>query len=281
MKIVQLTSDLQENLQIYREKGAVIGFVPTMGALHAGHMSLIKQAREMCDVVVASVFVNPTQFNNPEDLKLYPRTPEADAALLESNGCDIAFFPSVSEMYPEGWIKPAVDLAGLDLVLEGKFRPGHFEGVVEVVSRLFDLVKPDKAFFGMKDFQQVAVVKRMVHVLKLPVQVIPCQTERETAGLAMSSRNARLSEDQKLEALHIFRTMEVAKKLAADHTPGDTDMAAKAYFSQSGMELEYLEIVDPDTLKQLDEKWVPGAVVCIACYCGPVRLIDNMELIPK
>ena len=276
MKIITLTSELEEEVQSLKNQSKTIGFVPTMGALHAGHMSLIQQAKTQCDIVIASVFVNPTQFNNPDDLVKYPRTPEADAALLEENGCSIAFFPTVETMYPANHHKTVVDLNGIDTLLEGKFRPGHFEGVVEVVSRLFDLVKPDKAFFGLKDFQQVAVIKRMVKELKSPVEIVPVYTKRDESGLAMSSRNARLSDEQKKDSLHIYQTMVLARDLANQFSPQEVQEKATEFFNTGNLKLEYLEIVNPESLQTLTDEWVPGAVLCIACFSGEVRLIDNM-----
>lgn len=276
VKIIALTNELEDLVQSLKNQGKTIGFVPTMGALHAGHMSLIQEAKKQCDFVIASVFVNPTQFNNSEDLKLYPRTPEADATLLEANGCDVAFFPTVDTMYPSNYSKITVDLEGLDLVLEGKFRPGHFEGVVEVVGRFFTLVKPDKAFFGLKDFQQVAVIKHMVKVLQMPLEIVPVETKREEAGLAMSSRNVRLNENERKEALHIYKSLKFAQERAKTATPEVVREETIRFFESSEMELEYLEIVHPETLQSLTTTWVENAVMCIACFCGPVRLIDNM-----
>lgn len=279
MRIVQSIAQLQTALQEARQAGETVGFVPTMGALHEGHMALITRAKKMTDLVVSSVFVNPTQFNNKSDLAVYPRTPEKDAALLEAHGCDIAFFPSVEEMYPENYEAPKIPLGNLATVMEGEFRPGHFDGVVQIVSRFFDIVKPDFAFFGMKDFQQVAVIGEMVRYLELPVTIVPCLTLRESTGLAMSSRNMRLSEEQKEEALHIYRTLERAKTEAASKTPRQVMDSAKAYFGESNMKLEYFSIVHPRTLEELDSEWVAGATACIAAFCGEVRLIDNMILL--
>jgi pantoate--beta-alanine ligase len=280
VEIINTVKELKQALSSLRKKGKSVGFVPTMGALHQGHMDLVNRANTECDVVVASVFVNPTQFNNPSDLKLYPRTPEADGELLKKFGCDFAFFPSVEEIYPENRIVPQVDLGNLDQVMEGEFRPGHFNGVVQVVLRLFQIVEPDKAFFGLKDFQQVAVVKRMVSELKLPVQVVSCETLRTEKGLAMSSRNKRLSEEQKEEALIIFRTLSKAKEDASRFSSAETLQRAKAFFKTGNLQLEYLHIVHPETLQDLTDNWVPGATMCIACFCGEVRLIDNLTLIP-
>lgn len=279
VEIINTVEGLKQALNSVRKEGKSIGFVPTMGALHQGHMDLVSRASTECDVVVVSVFVNPTQFNNPTDLELYPRTPEADSELLKKFGCDVAFFPSVAEIYPENWVSPQVDLGGLEQLMEGEFRPGHFKGVVEVVSRLFEIVEPQKAFFGLKDFQQVAVIKKMVEKLNLSIQIIPCETLRTEKGLAMSSRNKRLSETQKEEALIIYRTLSQANSDAKEFSPTETLARAKANFAQGTLQLEYLSIVDPITLKDLTDDWVPGATMCIACFCGEVRLIDNFTLL--
>ncbi len=279
VEIINTVEGLKQALDASRKEGKSIGFVPTMGALHQGHMDLVSRANAECDVVVVSVFVNPTQFNNPSDLEKYPRTPEADSELLKKFGCDIAFFPSEREIYPENLVSPRVDLEGLDEVMEGKFRPGHFKGVVQVVSRLFELVEPQKAFFGLKDFQQVAVIKKMVEQLSLPIQIVPCETSRTEKGLAMSSRNKRLTEEQKEEALIIFKTLTQAKQDAAQFSPAETVARAVEFFNRGTLQLEYLTIVDPVTLQDLTDHWVPGATMCIACFCGEVRLIDNMALV--
>lgn len=278
VEIINKVEGLKQALNALRKEGKSIGFVPTMGALHHGHMDLVSRASAECDVVVVSVFVNPTQFNNSTDLELYPRTPEADVELLKKFGCDLAFFPSKTEIYPENWISPQVDLEGLDQVMEGKFRPGHFKGVVEVVFRLFELVEPQKAFFGLKDFQQVAVIKKMVKQLNLPVQIIPCETLRTEKGLAMSSRNSRLSESQKEEALIIYKTLSQARMDAKQFSPSETLIRAIAFFETGTLQLEYVSIVDPINLQDLTNDWVPGATMCIACFCGEVRLIDNLTL---
>lgn len=278
MEIIESIPALNEALTIAGKSGNSIGFVPTMGALHEGHMALVRRARQVSDVVVVSVFVNPTQFNNPDDLKLYPRTPEKDAALLKKNGCDIAFFPSVTEVYPADYQTPEVPLGNLDAVMEGEFRPGHFRGVVQVVNRFFEVIRPQKAFFGLKDFQQVAVIRHMVRFLELPVEIVPCPTLRETTGLAMSSRNVRLSGNGKADALTIYRSLMAAKEKSADHSPAEIMLAMKEAYKSSPLELEYFTIVHPDTLEPLADEWVPGATACVAAYCEGVRLIDNMTL---
>lgn len=270
--------DFQAYLRSHKQEGHSIGFVPTMGALHAGHGSLISRARKENDLVVASIFVNPTQFNNSSDLEKYPRTVEADSELLAALGCDAVLVPSVDEIYVEGFELPEIELGYLDMVMEGFYRPGHFQGVVQVVYRLFQIVEPDRAYFGLKDYQQIAVVRYMTRFFDLPVEIIACPTLRENDGLAMSSRNLRLSSEEREMALHVSRTLYKAKELSKTHIPSETKSLAEDFFSTSPMKLEYLEIVHPDTLHPLTTDWVPGAIACIVAYAGDIRLIDNMEM---
>ncbi|SFT81583.1 pantothenate synthetase [Lishizhenia tianjinensis] len=279
MVIYKRVSDLQSFLTPYKEANKKIGFVPTMGALHEGHLSLLKAAKQECDIVVASVFVNPTQFNNPSDLEKYPRMPQKDADLLEQNGCDVMFLPEVEDIYPAQYQTLHLDLSPVDEVMEGKYRPGHFDGVVNVVSRLFDIVQPNKAYFGRKDFQQVAVIRAMTKKLNLGVEIIACDTVREEGGLAMSSRNLRLNEAQKKEALVIYQSLIQAKKMAQENSPTTTLAYLIDALGQSTLELEYAEVVNPETLLPLTDEWIDGATACVVAYCGDVRLIDNMELI--
>ena len=281
MKVYSKISALQEDIAYLKSEGKTIGFVPTMGALHYGHISLVSSAISQCDITVVSIFVNPTQFNNLDDLSNYPRKLEADINLLSEIDCDIVFAPEVVEMYPEKSM--AVDL-DLDLgilakVMEGKFRPGHFRGVVNIVSRLFECVKPDKAFFGLKDFQQVSVIRYMTNYFHLPVEIIACPTLRELSGLAMSSRNTRLSLSQKEDALIIYKSLILAKELATINSPNSVKNKIRDFFQKGNLVLEYFEIVNPVTLESLEGDWVSGATACIVAYCGEVRLIDNMELI--
>lgn len=278
MKIITTLSELTTVLTAFKKEEKTIGFVPTMGALHEGHMDLIRSAKAKCSVVIASVFVNPTQFNNPSDLSLYPRTPEQDAVILKKNGCDIAFFPSVETIYPSDLTTPLIDISSLEKVMEGAFRPGHFAGVVQVVYRFFDLIQPDFAFFGLKDYQQVAVIQHMVQQLNLPVTIVPCPTKREQSGLAMSSRNLRLSPVEKEQALIIYKTLLFCQENVRFMTPNALREAAIERFEKSHLRLEYLTISTTDTLEELHDKWPSSAVVCIACYCGEVRLIDNLTL---
>lgn len=277
--IYKRVSELQSFLAPHRSANKTIGFVPTMGALHQGHLSLLKEAKKQCDVVVVSVFVNPTQFNNPSDLDKYPRMPEKDAELLEDCGCDVMFLPEVNEVYPDNYQDIHLNLSPVDEVMEGKYRPGHFDGVVNVVSRFFNIVEPHKAYFGRKDFQQVAVIKAMTKSLKLPVEIVACDTMREDGGLAMSSRNLRLSENQKNEALVIYESLIQAKAMASQMSPKDTLVYLIDSLGQSSLKLEYAEVVDPESLLPLTNEWVDGATACVVAYCGEVRLIDNMELI--
>jgi pantoate--beta-alanine ligase len=271
-------SALQEILQPLKSSGKCIGFVPTMGALHAGHISLIKKAKTENDIVVCSIFVNPTQFNDPNDLIKYPRTPEKDRELLLNAGCDILFFPSINEMYPEKDSR-VFDLGELDKVMEGAHRPGHFNGVAQIVSKLFYAVMPDKAYFGKKDFQQLAIIKFITHQLKLPIEIIACDTMREKDGLAMSSRNVRLSEEERNQALQLSKVLFFVKENASRLSVDELKIHATKMLSEYNLiKLEYFEIVDTDTLQSI-EKVVPGkTVACIAAFVGNVRLIDNISL---
>jgi pantoate--beta-alanine ligase len=265
-----------------RKRSVTIGFVPTMGALHEGHLSLIEAAKKKCDIVVCSIFVNPTQFNNAADLVNYPRTPEKDLELLRTAHCDAVYVPEITDIYPNFPNQTTfvqLNLHPLDQVMEGAFRPGHFDGVVNVVWRLFDIVQPQMAFFGMKDFQQVAVIRHMVNTLNLPVEIVACPTSREKEGLAKSSRNLRLSENQKKEALILHHTLRKGKEVAGLHSPATTKTIMQDFFNTGTLTLEYIEIVHPTTLEPLHENWVSGAVACIAAFCGDVRLIDNLQLI--
>ena len=280
MQIVNTIEALQQIHQKHVLTSIKIGFVPTMGALHDGHMSLIKRALTENEVVIASIFINPTQFNNPSDLEKYPRTPIEDIQRLQNSGCHIAFLPDVETIYPEDFNPPKVDLGTLDKVMEGKHRPGHFYGVVTVVYRLFDIVKPTNAYFGRKDFQQVAIIKAMKNALNLPVNVIECPTLRDEKGLALSSRNLLLSKEDIQTAYHIYETLAYGKSLVNSTAPTKTKELMINFFSSSKMELEYIEIVDPVTLVDLSNEWVEGATACLVAYCGNVRLIDNLELVP-
>lgn len=269
--------DLQKAVSISKNEEKTIGFVPTMGALHQGHISLVKKCCEQNDVCIVSIFVNPTQFNNPTDLEKYPRTIEEDTKILKEAGADIVFVPSVQEIYPEQDNRQ-FDFGLLDKVMEGKFRPGHFNGVAQVVSRLFDIVKPDRAYFGEKDFQQLAIIRQMVRQLNIPVEIVPMPIRREDSGLAMSSRNQRLTGDQKTEAVNIYRILSDSKALYNQKTVDEVRIwVVESINKIPFLEVEYFEIVDGNTLQQIvDWKDTDYAVGCITVFCGEVRLIDNI-----
>ena len=269
--------DLQNAVSVRKNEEKIIGFVPTMGALHEGHISLVDECRKQNDVCIVSIFVNPTQFNNPADLEKYPRTIEQDLKMLEAAGVDLVFVPSAQEVYPEP-DKRQFDFGQLDKVMEGKFRPGHFNGVAQVVSRLFDIVKPNMAYFGEKDFQQLAIIRQMVRQLDIPVKIIPMPIKREVSGLAMSSRNQRLTDRQKKEAVNIYRVLSESKKLYKQKTVEETRLQVIEEINKTdSLEVEYFEIVDGNTLQQIsDWKDTTYAVGCITVFCGEVRLIDNI-----
>lgn len=278
MEVIHTVFLLEEALQGYRKQGKTIGFVPTMGALHDGHAALVKFCASENDVCVVSLFVNPTQFNNKEDLRLYPRTLEADCLLLESIGAGIVFAPTEEEMYPEPDSR-VFNFGLLDRVMEGRFRPGHFNGVAQVVSKLFDFVKPQRAYFGEKDFQQLAIVRELVKQLQLPVTIVGVPIVREPGGLALSSRNARLSAEERTHAAQIYGILQESVPMTDTETPeGLTDWVVAQVNSVPGLEVEYFGIADGDTLQSIsswgDSDYVVG---CIAVYCGEVRLIDNIR----
>ncbi len=278
MKIFNTISETREYLKSKRKEGLSIGFVPTMGALHQGHVSLISRARAENDVVVCSIFVNPTQFGNAEDLKKYPRTLEADALLLEKATCDVIFAPSSDEMYvsmPE--LK--FDFGKLEHVMEGKYRAGHFNGVGTVVSKLFHITNPNKAYFGLKDLQQVAVLNRLVKDLSFDLKLIPCPIVREKDGLAMSSRNRRLSKEARVLAPQIHKSLQIAKEAISEgfSSTQSKEKVAEYFKKFPAFELEYFEISDFENLEPLSSKNKEGkTAICIAAYLDNVRLIDNV-----
>jgi pantoate--beta-alanine ligase len=270
-------AELQQYIDLLRQDGTSIGFVPTMGALHAGHLSLIKQAQQKCDVVVCSIFVNPTQFNDPKDLEIYPRPIADDIAKLEHTGCDVLFNPDVTEMYvaDESW---HLEIGELESLLEGKFRPGHYQGVTQVVFKLFDIVKPDFAFFGQKDFQQFLVINRMIDLLDLPEQLVMCPIEREPDGLAMSSRNIHLSVDDRQHALVLSRTLNLVKQNFKSANIGQLKHDAEtAIAAEPGVSLGYFEIADADTLLPANTD-TEHIVALVAATVGKTRLIDNIMI---
>lgn len=277
IEVFSTVVSLQKRLQSDGNK-YLIGLVPTMGALHEGHMTLVRKSLSMCDITVISIFVNPTQFNNPTDLEKYPRNLDKDIELLKKQGDLIIFAPTVIEVYPEDYQAVQLDLGKMGDVMEGKFRQGHFDGVVNVVKRLFEIVKPNYAFFGLKDFQQLAVVEYMTNHFELDVEIVGCEIYREKLGLASSSRNERLTADQKQEALIIYESLLEAKKLASNKTIQEVIEEVQKRFEESNLELEYFQIVDPKTLMDLDV-WQPRAHACITAYCGGIRLLDNLQLI--
>ena len=278
MKLVHTIQELRVELDVLRKAGKKIGFVPTMGALHEGHASLVRRAVEENDIVVVSDFVNPTQFNDKNDLLKYPRTLEADCELLQKEGAAFVFAPSVEEIYPEPDTRQ-FSYAPLDTVMEGKFRPGHFNGVCQVVSKLFMIVEPDKAYFGEKDFQQLAIIREMVKQMHFPLEIVGCPIVREEDGLALSSRNARLSEEQRQQALNISKTLFASKEYAAAHSVAETQKFVEdSIASSEGLDLEYFELVDGTTLQKISDWNETDYVVgCITVFCGEVRLIDNIK----
>ena len=280
MKIVKGINELKGYLADSKKDGKRIGLVPTMGALHKGHLSLVERCVKENDVCVVSVFVNPTQFNDKHDLETYPRTLEADCALLEQAGCDFVFAPLVEEMYPEPDTR-TFDFGPVMQVMEGAKRPGHFNGVAQVVSKLFYIVEPDNAYFGEKDFQQIAVIRAMVKDLNLPLQLCPCPIVREESGLALSSRNALLTPEEKATAVNISKVLFESVDFSKSHTVAEThDEVVNHLNAIDALEVEYFEIVDGITLQPVsdwnDTDYIVG---CITVYCGqrPVRLIDNMK----
>lgn len=278
MKIAGTINELKEFLQVCRDNGKSVGFVPTMGALHDGHASLVKRSVAENDVTVVSVFVNPTQFNDKNDLKNYPRTLEADCKLLEAVSADVVFAPEVAEMYPEE-DRRQFSFAPLDTVMEGACRPGHFNGVAQIVSKLFYAVEPDRAYFGEKDFQQLAIIREMVRQLSLNVEIVGCPIVREKDGLAMSSRNMLLSMEERERALTISRALFRSQDYARENSLANTRQFVENMIAgTSGLELEYFQIVDGNTLQELKE-WDDSDYVvgCIALFCGKVRLIDNIK----
>lgn len=325
MLVFEKKTDLEKHLTEQRKRGHTVGFVPTMGALHKGHISLIERSKAENDVTVCSIFVNPTQFNDKSDLEKYPRPIEADKAFLEKTGCDVLFVPGEREIYPEGGETrdegrgtkegmgntdmgivgttvqhlPAdtqsqlrqtslksdnrylqVQLGDLEKVMEGTRRPGHFEGVVQVVSKLFDIVSPDRAYFGQKDFQQQTIIKEMVRQLNYGIQIITCPIVREPDGLAMSSRNARLTPSERAVAGIISQTLFTIQKLAGKLSVDELTMLVESEIAEGSLtELEYFEIVDARTLQPvLNLDKAESAVACIAVKVGQVRLIDNVIL---
>ncbi|MDR1679093.1 MAG: pantoate--beta-alanine ligase [Prevotellaceae bacterium] len=280
MVVLHSIEDIRNTISRLKREAKTIGFVPTMGALHSGHLSLIERARTENDVSVVSIFVNPTQFNNKQDLAVYPRNLEQDCKLLETAGCDIVFAPSADEFYEPSELAAAFefDFGGLDKVMEGKHRPGHFNGVVQVVSKLFRFVQPDKAYFGEKDFQQVAVIRRMVAVMGFEVEIVACPIVREASGLALSSRNELLTPDERKKAAAIWRILNESSTFVPEKLPVElANWVINAINAEDVLEVEYFEIVDGNTLQAVADWDSSDSIVgCIAVQCGKVRLIDNV-----
>ena len=278
MRIVTTIAELKATVAQARKDGLMVGLVPTMGALHKGHLSLVSKACAECQFVVVSIFVNPTQFNNPDDLRTYPRTLDADTALLSANTkADVVFAPSVEEVYPEPDTRQ-FSFGPIAEVMEGKYRPGHFNGVAQIVSKLFMFVEPDKAFFGEKDFQQLAIIRKMVAQLHLNIEIVPCPIVREVDGLAVSSRNTLLTEQFRAVAPHIATTLKASVEKMNELTPKQTiEWVTNQINNFGGLEVEYYSIVDGLTLQDVaswnETNYVVG---CITVYAGKVRLIDNI-----
>ena len=279
MEVFNFIVDIQRFVEEKHKLGLKVGFVPTMGALHEGHLSLINRAKNDNDIVVSSVFVNPIQFNNPTDLEKYPRTPELDIEKLKNAGCDAVFMPSVEEMYPEK-VEDHYDFGDLERVMEGACRPGHFNGVAIVVRKLFEIVNPDKAYFGEKDFQQLAIIKKMVCNLNMGLEIVPCPIIRENDGLAMSSRNVRLNEEERAIAPKIFATLNDTVSKKDSMSPAEMREYALAKYAEiKEFDVEYVEITDEINLQSINN-WdeCEHARIFVALQLGPVRLIDNVRI---
>jgi len=280
MLIFKKVDDLQAWLKAERFRGRIVGFAPTMGALHEGHLELVRMAKRDGCLTVASIFVNPTQFNDPKDLEKYPRLPEIDTALLISADCDALFMPSVEEVYPPGVdLTIHLDFRQLEKVMEGVFRPGHFKGMATVVHRLLDIVKPQQLYMGQKDFQQLSIVRDMISQLHLPVELVMCPTVREPDGLAMSSRNLRLSPEMRTIAPVIHQTLQWAKSEITTRPATEIQIEAMRRLSAAGLKPEYFDIVDGVSLLPVGH-WTDSdfIVACTAAFAGEVRLIDNLVL---
>jgi len=279
MRIIRLKTELQAEIKALKSAGKTIGFVPTMGALHNGHKALVIQSVAENDICIVSIFVNPTQFNNSADLEKYPRDLNRDAEMLNEVGCSIVFAPEAADMYNDEELNNRFlfDFGGLDTVMEGKFRPGHFNGVVQIVSKLFQLVSPTKAYFGEKDFQQLAIIHRMTQILNFDIEIVDCPIIREPSGLAMSSRNERLSDEQRKKAIEISKVLFESRNFVPKLSPSElTQWVIDKINSVDGLEVEYYEIADSNTLQTVNS-WMEPAVGCVAVFCGEVRLIDNVR----
>ena len=281
MKVFTEQSELKKEIELLKSQGKTLGLVPTMGALHRGHLSLVKRALAENDALVVSIFVNPTQFNNPEDLVAYPRTLESDIALLETVSQDILVYaPTVDDIYGDAIESEQYDFGGLEHKMEGKFRPGHFDGVGTIVKRFFEIVTPDNAYFGEKDFQQLAIIIKMVETFNIPVNIVPCAILRENSGLAMSSRNVRLKPEYAKVAPFIYETLKTAKvRFGTEDAKEVTEWVESQFAAQPLVELEYFVIAEVDTLETIENK-VENKLyrAFIAVYADDIRLIDNLAL---
>lgn len=279
MIVFKKAHELQEYLSVQQKKGLITGFVPTMGALHIGHISLIEICKKESDITICSIFVNPAQFNDPADFNQYPKTIENDIYLLETHGCDIVFLPSAEEMYPAESTTIHYELGFLETVLEGKSRPGHFQGVCRAVHRLLNIVTPDKLFIGQKDYQQCMVIKKLISLIGIPTQPVVCATQREQSGLAMSSRNMRLSDDERENAANIYKALNLIKK---EIKPGNITLLkeeAVRQLTSKGIKVDYIAIADAATLAPIDNgDGKTPLVILAAAFLGNVRLIDNIVL---
>ncbi len=279
MIILRESNEIKIWVQSQKNSGHTIGFVPTMGALHQGHISLVNQSKKENDFTLVSIFVNPTQFNNPQDLKKYPRTEEIDAELLGNTGVDVLFIPSVEEMYPQETESQSFNFNGLENQMEGRFRPGHFDGVATIVKKFFDIIQPDRAYFGEKDFQQLRIIEELVKKLNIKTQIVPVEIMRESDGLAMSSRNMRLSEEMRAASPDIYRILKNAKKYLEENSIEDTKKFVAEAFAQTPLQLEYFEIADEQTLESVSEKSKNKKLrAFVAVFADEIRLIDNLGL---
>ncbi|HLR00031.1 MAG TPA: pantoate--beta-alanine ligase [Sphingobacterium sp.] len=280
MRISKTKSELQAFIQNEKQKGKTIGLVPTMGALHEGHLSLLKYLRARCDILVCSIFINPTQFNDPEDLKHYPVTLDQDIEGLRTHHCDVLFLPSVDEMYPPGEQEWHIDLGDLETVWEGKHRPGHFQGVTQIVYKLFNLVKPDRACFGQKDFQQIKVIEKLIEIKNLPVTLDICPTQRDENGLALSSRNKFLSPSGEKKAAKIHEALQyIHKHIHTEHLGNLLKKGKEIIEDNTPLETEYLAICDIDTLKPVTQIHSSKKyIIVVAAWLEGIRLIDNLPL---
>lgn len=279
MKVINTISEITSYLSTFKSNGKKIGFVPTMGALHFGHLSIVKTSKENNDITVVSIFVNPTQFNDKQDFIKYAREPEEDLNKLIETDCDLVFMPSEKEMYPEN-VNTKFELGYIESIMEGEYRPGHFQGVALIVDKLFSIIKPDNAYFGQKDFQQLAIIKQLVKITNSTVNIISCPIVRETNGLAMSSRNKRLSTKEFEEAAIIYSTLKQIGGFINDNKLNEFKIwAAKQINSNNLFKIEYIEIVDSESLKIVTSlKNHKSITCCIAVFCGEVRLIDNIQI---